>query len=123
MNPLARIFGPNWRTTLSGVGAAFFGLLSILAVAPYQLGELATFIPPEWKARVLVVSAVSAFILRLWNANVAKDARDTPAAPPTSPAVSVSTDAAATRAAIAENPEAAQAIADAVEKRGGAPSA
>lgn len=63
----------NWRTTLSGIGAAIFALLSMLAVAPYSLGELATIIPPEYKSRILVASAVAAFLLRTWNSVSQKD--------------------------------------------------
>lgn len=69
MNP----FGANWQTTLSGVGSAFFSLLTILAVAPYQLGDLATIIPPEYKAKVFGASFAAAFILRCWNSVQQKD--------------------------------------------------
>lgn len=64
----------NWRTSLSGIGAAFFGLLTILAAAPYELGDFAAIIPPEWKAKVAAASAAAAFALRVWNSVASKDA-------------------------------------------------
>jgi len=53
----------NWRS----VGAAFFSFLSMLSVASYQLGDVATIIPAHWKGKVFIVSATAAFILRVWN--------------------------------------------------------
>jgi len=69
----------NWKTTLSGIGAAFASLLAIVAVAPYQLGELGDVIPPEHKATIVVISSTAAFMLRVWNSFATKDA--TPASP------------------------------------------
>ena len=71
---LERFLGANWRTTLTGVGTAIFSVLAALAAAPYELGELATIIPPHWKAKLFAISAGATFILRLVNAHVAKDA-------------------------------------------------
>lgn len=62
------------KTTLSGVLAASCSLLALLAVAPYQLGEVATFIPPEHKAKVFMVGMLAAWLLRCINSVVAKDA-------------------------------------------------
>lgn len=64
----------NWRTSLSGIGAAFFSLLTIIAALPYQLGDVATLIPSEWKARIAIASAIAAFLLKTWNAIASKDA-------------------------------------------------
>lgn len=70
---LARVFGANYKTFLTGAGAGLFSILTMLAALPYQLGEVATFIPPAWKSKVFVGAAVAAFILRMWNAYVQKD--------------------------------------------------
>jgi len=53
----------NWRS----VGAAIAAGLTMLAALPYQLGDLATVIPPAWKAKVVVVGLVASVGLRLWN--------------------------------------------------------
>tara|TARA_R110000868_G_scaffold68692_1_gene203107 strand:- start:508 stop:774 length:267 start_codon:yes stop_codon:yes gene_type:complete len=63
----------NWKTTVTGIGAAFMGLLAFLASLSYQLGDIATIIPPDWKAGIAMTSAVAAFILRSLNAVVQKD--------------------------------------------------
>ena len=52
----------NWQR----IGVAVFSILSMLSVAPYSLGDIATIIPPEWKPKVLAVSAIAAFILHVW---------------------------------------------------------
>lgn len=39
-------------------------LLTALAGAPYALGDVATIIPPHWKAKLFVVSAVAAVVLK-----------------------------------------------------------
>lgn len=63
----------NWRTTVSGVGAALFSLLTILAALPYEAGSLANLFPVEWKPTILMVSAAAAAILKIWNSVVQKD--------------------------------------------------
>lgn len=74
MKLLETLVGANWRTTLSGWGFALSGLLAALAAAPYELGAVAEIVPPEWKPVIFKVSAVAAFLLKLINASVAKDA-------------------------------------------------
>jgi len=64
----------NWKTTLSGIGAALTSALVAIAALPYQLGDVATIIPPAWKARVVVAGLVATVILRTINAAVTKDA-------------------------------------------------
>lgn len=64
----------NWRTTLSGIGTVVFSLLAALAQLPYQLGDIATIIPPEWKEKVFVASALAAAALKVWNSIASKDA-------------------------------------------------
>lgn len=56
----------NWKI----VGATLTSLLTMLAALPYQLGDLATIIPPDWKAKVFVVGAIATVVLRLWNTNM-----------------------------------------------------
>lgn len=63
----------NWRTTLSGIGAAAMAALGGIAALPYQLGDVALIIPPEWKARVTVASIVAAFVLRVIQSVVSAD--------------------------------------------------
>lgn len=67
----------NWKTTLSGIGAAFMSLLGALAALPYQLlspdSPLITFIAPEWKLRISVTSFLAAFVLRTINSIFQKD--------------------------------------------------
>ena len=73
MKTIERLLGPNWRTTLSGWGSAIMGLLAALAAAPYQLGDIATIVPPQWKEKLFAASAIAAFLLRCVNASTQKD--------------------------------------------------
>lgn len=50
--------------TLAGYGAIAMSLLTALAGAPYALGDVATIIPPQWKEKLFVVSAISAVVLK-----------------------------------------------------------
>ena len=50
---------------MAGYGAIAMSLLTALAAAPYTLGEVATIIPPHWKAKVFIVSAIATMILRV----------------------------------------------------------
>lgn len=56
-------FKPRW----TGVGVALFSFVTALAALPYQLGDIATIIPPEWKAKVTAVGLGAAFVLRIIN--------------------------------------------------------
>ena len=49
---------------LSRIGAAITSALTTLAALPYQLGDVATIIPVEWKNRVVIAGLISTVILR-----------------------------------------------------------
>ena len=67
------ILGANWKTTVSGIGAMIFAALTALAGLPYTLGDVATIIPPEYKAKVFTASLIATAILKVWNSIVQKD--------------------------------------------------
>lgn len=69
------ILGANARTTLTGIGAAIFSLLTILAALPYEAGGVADIFPVAWKAKILMASAGAALILKVWNSIAQKDRR------------------------------------------------
>jgi len=54
----------NWRS----LGAALFSALTILAALPYQLGDLSTIVPTNWKPTIVAVGLVATVILRSLNA-------------------------------------------------------
>lgn len=70
---LERLIGPNWKTTVSGIGAALFGLLTLLAALPYSLGDIATIIPPEWKGKIAALGLIAGTVLKIWNSTQQKD--------------------------------------------------
>lgn len=70
---LAKLFGANWRTSISGVGAALFAFLTMLAALPYEMGEIANIFPPAWKAKIATAAAIATLILKWWNALAQKD--------------------------------------------------
>lgn len=73
MNLIEKIFGANWRTTITGWLETASWLLTFLAAAPYTLGEVASILPAEWKAPIFKVSACAAGILAFLNRSLAKD--------------------------------------------------
>ncbi len=70
---MTKIFGANWKTSLSGIGSAIFGLLTMLAALPYDLGSIATVIPVEWKSKLVTIGVVATLVLRVWNSMLQKD--------------------------------------------------
>lgn len=70
---MSRIFGANWRTSISGIGAALFGLLTMIAALPYDMGALADIFPPAWKAKIAIAAALATLGLKWWNAIAQKD--------------------------------------------------
>src|SRR4051812_5179578 len=67
------MFGANWKTAISGIGAALFSVLTILAALPYESGGIADIFPVTWKSKILVASAIAAFALKVWNSIAQKD--------------------------------------------------
>lgn len=49
----------------TNIAAAFTSLLTVLAIVPYELGALATIIPPDWKAPIAAVGVLATAILRV----------------------------------------------------------
>ena len=72
---LEKLFGANYRTTLSGTLSAVLALLAGLAAFPDSLGTYSSLLPPPWRDRIFLASAISAALLRIINAAVTKDAR------------------------------------------------
>jgi len=64
------------KQQMVGYGAIVMSLLTALAAAPYTLGEVATIIPPDWKAKVFVVSAIATMILRVIRDNTISVPKD-----------------------------------------------
>lgn len=64
---LIRLFGANYRTTLTGIGAVIMSALAAVAALPYQLGDVSLLIPPEWKAAVFKWSMIAATALKILN--------------------------------------------------------
>ena len=63
---------------LASYGSIVMSLLTALAAAPYTLGEVATIIPPDWKAKVFVASAIATMILRIIRDNSTTPTQPTP---------------------------------------------
>lgn len=57
----------NWRCRVnwSRIGSALLALVTLLAMAPYDLGTVATFFPPSWKPWVFIVGAIGTCFSRL----------------------------------------------------------
>jgi hypothetical protein len=57
----------NWKTTFSGIGAAIFGLLTIMAALPAQVGDLSTIIPEKYKSALITIGLIGGTGLKIWN--------------------------------------------------------
>lgn len=64
---LANLLGANWKTTVSGIGAAVFAGLTTLAGLPYELGSIAEILPPTWKPLIFKGSLAATILLKVWN--------------------------------------------------------
>jgi hypothetical protein len=53
----------NWKQVIATLTSA----LTILAALPYQLGDISTIVPAEWKSKIVVIGLVATTILRVWN--------------------------------------------------------
>ena len=71
--------------SLASYGAIGMSLLTVLAGAPYTLGDVATIIPPDWKAKIFIASAIATVILRVIRDNVPLNAQNVQLDPPTTP--------------------------------------
>lgn len=70
---MTKLLGANWKTSVSGIGSALVGLLTMLAALPYDLGNIATVISPAWKGKIVTVGVVATLALRVWNSLQQKD--------------------------------------------------
>lgn len=69
-----RIFGVNWRTTISGVGSQIASALLAISLIPYTLPtDLANVLPPKLKANLFIGALAAKFILGFWNSLAQKD--------------------------------------------------
>jgi len=74
----------NWKTTLTGSLGAITAALTAIAALPYSMGDIATMIPPEYKAVVFKSAFAATIALRILNAILQKDGATT-TAPDTKP--------------------------------------
>lgn len=71
------VFGPDWKTSLSGFMASLTALLIPLSLLAESLTPVRDTLPEGWWQYVTLASAVATFILRIINARVQKDATKT----------------------------------------------
>jgi len=72
---LEKLLGANYRTTLSGSLSAILALLAALAAFPDSLGTYSSLLPPLWRDRIFLASALAAALLRIISAAMTKDSR------------------------------------------------
>lgn len=65
----------NWKTTLSGIGAALASALTVLAALPYDSGL--QLLPPEWRSVLIKTGVISALLLKVVNSLAQADAGKT----------------------------------------------
>ena len=64
---LARLFGANWKTSITAIGAAFLAGLTWLSSLSYDVGPIALVIPPKYKDKVALLAGIATLILWCWN--------------------------------------------------------
>jgi hypothetical protein len=75
MSILEKFLGANYRTTLTGTLSALLALLAAVAAFPDSLGTYSSLLPPAWRDRIFLASALAAALLRIIAAASTKDAR------------------------------------------------
>jgi hypothetical protein len=70
---IAKIFGANWKTTASMIGATFMAGVTWLAGLSYDQGAIATVIPVQYKPLVMKLAGISTLILFAYNGFRQKD--------------------------------------------------
>jgi hypothetical protein len=63
----ARIFGANWKTTLTAAGTALMAAITFLSGISYDQGPIALVIPPKYKPTVTMIAGGCTLILWVWN--------------------------------------------------------
>jgi hypothetical protein len=64
--------GANWESTVSGVGAAIFFILTTISTISLQFGDLLSLFSSSTKKDVAIASAIATGLLKGWNALVQK---------------------------------------------------
>lgn len=67
-----KLFGANWRTTLTNLLALVFTSATAIAAAPSELDVLPPFLYP-YRAKIIAICGVIAFASRLLNGQFQKD--------------------------------------------------
>ena len=71
---LAKVFGANYKTMLTGIGSTLSSVLVFISLIPYTLPtELSTIMSPALKPNVLLIAVVAKLVLGFWNSVVQKD--------------------------------------------------
>src|ERR1043166_1132061 len=70
---MARIFGANWKTTVSMIGGLIFAALTWLSNISYDQGPIALVIPIKYKSTVTLVAGIASLLLFAWNGIRQKD--------------------------------------------------
>lgn len=52
----------HWK----GIAVAISAALTTLAALPYSMGDIATWVPPNWKPFVFKIGFVATILLRMW---------------------------------------------------------
>lgn len=70
---MAKLFGANWKTTASMIGATFMAGVTWLAGLSYDQGAIATIIPVQYKPLVMKLAGIATVILFAYNGIRQKD--------------------------------------------------
>lgn len=70
---MTKIFGANWRTSVTAIGTAIFAALTWLSTVSYDTSPLALVIDPKYKPTVQWVAGIATLALWIWNGVSQKD--------------------------------------------------
>jgi hypothetical protein len=70
---LTRIFGANWRTSVSAFGATIMAAIAFIAQMSYDQGPLSLVFPAEFKPLITKIAGIAALLLFFWNGIRQKD--------------------------------------------------
>ena len=64
---LAKLFGANWKTSVTAIGTALFAGLTWLSSVSYDQGPIAMVVPMKYRGKVAFASGAATLLLWCWN--------------------------------------------------------
>lgn len=82
---MTKLFGPNWKTSITAIGTAVFAALTWISGVSYETSPLALIISPQYKPTIQYIAGIATVALWVWNGLSQKDKNVTGGSVPQTP--------------------------------------